>query len=127
MASKRYELKTSRRKIFKPLHEEPGAFHLDYILLPYGQYYAKTKDYLDAKKGDILRFYNGPEYEIDSVSLIKQDRVCDILCRMRYGIAWKVAFAKWQSNAILEGYGRQALSTQECLLVIYGKKKTDTD
>lgn len=116
------ESRTSKRQILKPSHEEPGAFHLDYILLPYGIFYEKTNKFLEAKKGDTLRFFNGPEYPIDSVSLIKQDRVCDILCRMRYGVSWKVAFEKWKSYARLEGYGRDILSTDECLLVVYGKE-----
>jgi len=108
------------------MHEEPGEFYLDYILLPYGEYYSKTKDFLDAKTGDTLRFFNGPEYEIESVTLIPQDKMCDLLCRMRYGISWKVAFEKWRSYAILEGNGKRVLSTKECLFVVYGKKK-DSD
>lgn len=96
--------------------------YLDYILLPYGVFYEKTKNFLDARKGDILRFFNGPEYEIHSVSLIPQDRVCDILCRMRYGISWEVAFSKWLRYARMEGHGKDILSTRECLLVVYDKK-----
>lgn len=99
---------------------------LDYILLPYGIFYERTKPFLNAKKGDTLRFYNGPEFAIDSVSLIKQDRICDILCRMRYGIAWGVAFKKWQRYALLDGYGRDILSKEECLLVVYEKSKGES-
>lgn len=123
--SERYENRPNRRTTFKPNHAEPGDFYLDYILLPYGIYYDKTKQFADAKQGDILRFYNGPEYIIDSVSLIKQDRVCDVLCRMRYGISWKAAFEKWKQYAMLEGNGRDILSTEECLLVVYEKRKPE--
>jgi len=120
---KHFELKTSRQKVFKPLHRVPGEMQLDYILLPYGLFYNKTKDFLNAKKGDILRFFNGPEYEIDSVALIRQDRLCDILCRMRYGISWDKAFAQWKKYALLEGNGHDVLSTTECLFVAYVKKE----
>lgn len=121
---KYFELKTSRRKIFKPLHRVPGELQLDYILLPYGMFYDKTKDFVNAKKGDILRFFNGPEYEIDSVALIPQDRLCDILCRMRYGISWDKAFAQWKKYALLDGNGHDVLSTTECLFVAYAKKES---
>ena len=121
----KFEDRPNRRTIFKPNHAEPGEFYLDYVLLPYGIYYDKTKPFADAKQGDILRFYNGPEYVIDSVSLIKQDRVCDVLCRMRYGISWKAAFEKWKQYAMLEGNGKDILSTEECLLVVYEKRSPE--
>lgn len=115
------ESRKTRRVTFKPNHSEPGAFHLDYILLPFGTFYDKTNKIAEAKKGDKIRFFNGPEYLIDNVSLIKQDKFCDILCRMRYGIPWQNAFAKWQSYARMEGYGKDILSTEECILVVYEK------
>lgn len=112
----------SRRRIFRPNHFEPGDFCLNYILLPYGIFYEQTKVFLDAKKGDILRFYNGPDYEIDCAYLIPQDKTCDVLCRMRYGIPWNKAFKKWQSYAFLEGHGRDILSREHCILVVLGTK-----
>ena len=112
-----------KKNIFKPNHAVPGEFFLDYILLPYGIYYDKTNVFLKAKKGDILRFFNGPEYPIDSVSLIKQDRFCDILCRMRYGISWNAAFDRWLRYARMEGHNKDILSTEECLLVVYDKDR----
>lgn len=116
---KRLESRTTRRRTFKPPHKDPGPFRLGYILLPYGQFYDTTKDIAAGKKGDTLRFFNGPEYQISSVMLIRQDKLCDFLCRMRYGISIMVAFEKWKSNAILEGYGKDILSKEECILVIY--------
>ena len=111
-----------RRKILKPKHEEPSSeFWLDYILLPYGEFYNTTKQFATAKKGDTLRFHNGPEYPIYAVFRIKQDKMCDFLCRMRYKCPWSVAFEKWKGYARIEGYGSDILSTQECYLVIYEK------
>lgn len=109
-------------KVFKPAHEEPGNFRLNYILLPYGEFYQKTKEFLDAKAGDTLRFYNGPDVRIESVMLIACDKTCDFLCRMRYGITWDKAFAKWLSYARLEGHGKDILSRTKCLLVVYENK-----
>lgn len=107
-------------KILKPAHAEPSDFWLDYILLPYGQYYKPTLGFKDAKKGDILRFHNGKDYYIERVFLIQQDHMCDILSRMRYGIPWKEAFRRWQSNAVLEGNDRNVLSQDLCFWVVYG-------
>lgn len=109
-------------KIFKPAHEEPGNFRLNYILLPYGEFYQKTKEFLEARAGDTLRFYNGPDVRIESVMLIACDKTCDFLCRMRYGITWDKAFAKWLSYARLEGHGKDILSRAKCILVVYENK-----
>ena len=111
-------------KIFKPSHAEPGSFWLDYILLPYGEFYSKTRDLLSAKKGDVLRYFNGGEYPIDSVHLITQDRVCDVLCRMRYGISIVAALRKWRDNARIEGNGPNVISDKQCILVVLDKDVT---
>lgn len=112
-------MNVGRKKIFKPAHEEPGRMWLNYILLPYGEYYDKTKVFLDAKEGDIIRFFNGGEFRIKSVMLIACDKTCDFLCKMRYGITWDKAFARWLSYARLEGNGKDILSKTKCILVVY--------
>lgn len=117
------ESRKNRTRIFKPSHEEPKDFYLDYILLPYGQFYEKTRVFLEAKTGDILRFFNGPEFPIESVTLIKCDKVCDILCRMRYGISWEAAFSRWCRYVMLEGNGRSILSKEECIFVVYRRNR----
>ena len=112
---------TDKKALFKPHHSEPEKPFLDYILLPYGAYYDKTRGILDAKKGDILRFFNGPEYPIDTVQLLPSDKFCDILCRMRYGVKYEVAFRKWLTYARMEGHGKDILSKDYCILVVYDK------
>lgn len=105
-------------KIFRAKHSEPGDFRLGYILLPCG--YAYNADYSNAKKGDILRLFNGGDYRIFSVKKLKISSIeCDILCRMRYGITIKGALSRWQMNAKLEGHGMRAVSEDECLWVVY--------
>lgn len=113
----------ARRKIYKVAHAEPGKFWLNYILLPYGEYYEKTKRVLDATPGETLRFFEGPDVTIESVFLIACDKTCDFLCMMRYGITWDKAFAKWQSYARLEGHGKDILSRAKCILVVYENSK----
>lgn len=107
-------------RVFKPAHAEPGSFNLNYILLPYGEFYQKTRVFLEAKRGDILRFFNGPDYTIDSVVLISEPKLCDVLCRMRYDISWAVAYDKWLSYARLEGHGKDILCYDKCICIFYG-------
>lgn len=109
-------------KVFKPAHEEPGDMLLNYILLPYGEFYEKTKVFLDAKSGDTMRFFNGPEVKIESAFLIPCDKTCDFLCKMRYGITWDKAFSRWLSYARMEGNGKNILSKNHCILVVYENK-----
>ena len=105
--------------VFKPDHEEPRDFYLGYILLPFGMYYEKTYKFLKAKQGDILRFYNGPEYPINRVLLISEPVMCETLCRMRYGISWEAAYNKWLSYARLEGHGKDIIVKNMCIAVFY--------
>lgn len=105
-------------KTFKVAHSEPGEFRLGYILLPYG--YAYNKDIANAKKGDIISIFDGGNYKIHAVRLIKiKSPECGILCRMRYGIPIAGALTRWQMNAKMEGHGMRAVSEDECLWVVY--------
>lgn len=106
-------------KTYKVQHLEPSTPWLGFILLPYGEFYRPTKDLLKAKPGDILRFFQGSDYAIERVMKIPQDSVCDMLCRIAYGIPWAVALKKWQSYAMLEGNDRNVISSDYCLWVIY--------
>lgn len=92
---------------------------MGFILFPYGEFYPPAKRLGAAKKGDILRFYNGGEYPIERVLQIRQDEFCDMLCRIRYGIPWRAAFRRWESNVVLEGHDRGVLSKEFCLWIIY--------
>ena len=115
----------AKTKIWKVNHSEPGRFWLDYILLPYGAFYEKTKRLLDAKPGDTLRFFNGPDRPIDKVMLIPCDSLCDYLCLMRYGIDWSKALERWTRYARLEGHAKGILSTEQCILVIFHAEDSD--
>ena len=107
------------QKIFKPDHQAPLGFTMEYILLPYGHFYERTKVFLKAKKGDTLHFFDGLDKAIVTVKLIPQDRLCDLLCQMRYGISWRVAFQKWCQYAELQGHGKDILSKTQCIIVFY--------
>lgn len=106
-------------KILKANHELPNKFWLGYILLPFGNFYSKTKPFLDAKPGDILRFHNGPDVKIEKVMLIDCNEMCNYLCQMRYGIPWDKALEVWLRYARMEGNDADVLSKYKCLLVFY--------
>ena len=125
-SSVKFESRKNSRKTFKPKHKLPGQFFSDYILLPYGMYYENTKIFLDAKTGDIIRFFNGPECKIESVTLVSGKRMCDILSRIRYGIPWKVAFETWRRYAMMEGHGKDILSENECIMIVFERNEQDT-
>lgn len=111
------------KKIYKVPHELPGCFRSDYILLPYGEFYNKTKIVLEARSGDTLRFFNGPDVIVLRVMTVSDIQVIDFLCRMRYGITWEAAFKKWLSYARLEGHSRDIISKDKCIVVSYEKDK----
>jgi hypothetical protein len=114
-------------KIFRAPHELPSPLRYDYILLPYGVYYKKTAEFLDAKASDTLRFFNGPDVPIVSVQLVEQRSVVDALCLMRYGVPWMAAFRKWLSYARMEGNGRDILDKDKCIMVVYGSTETASE
>lgn len=109
-------------KEYKAYQEASGDPWLGYVLLPYGMYYEKTRVLLDASAGDILRFFNGPDVRIESVMLIPCDKMCNFLCKMKYGITWDIAYQQWLRYARLEGHGKDILDKEKCILVIYNAK-----
>lgn len=110
------------KKIYRPMHTEPGPFRLNFILLPYGEMYKPAQDLLSAKRNSVLRIYDGGDYLIDSVYHITNWQMCDMLSRMRYGVPWESVYQTWNVNVRAEGYGKDALKRNECIMVVYGKK-----
>ena len=109
-------------KLFRTGHEDPGEFRLDYILLPYGLFYEKTACVLKARRGDRLRFFNGPDCLIVKAMVVEGD-LCDLLCRMRYGVAWRIAYQKWLLNARMEGFGKDVFFEDKCIFVVIDKNE----
>ena len=104
-------------RIYKPMHTLAGPLHYDFILLPYG--YSYNREYLEANDGDILQFVEGESRKIKFVKKISLDAVADILCRIRYGKPLVNVLSLWRNDALVLGHGIQAVSDDECLLVVY--------
>lgn len=120
----RYLTTSRQKKTFKIAHMDPGALHLDFIILPVG--YSYNSDIANAKKSDILRLGDGSEHEIFTVQKIQTKKpIADLLCRIRYGITLRGCVMRWKMNAKLEGHGEKAVSEDECLMVVFSTDEYD--
>jgi hypothetical protein len=111
-------------KVFRTNHAQVGGFSMDYMLLPIGFRY--NDEWLKAKAGDKLYLTTGGEHIIRYVrKLPMKSTFTDILCRVRYGMTLAGVLQRWQLNASLEGHGKQCISTDECLWVVYEKDEEE--
>lgn len=115
-----------KRTTYRTTHSDPGEFPFGFILLPYGEFYSKTAVLLEARKGDILRFHNGPDVAIERVVVVDGKEACDALCIVRYGVLWNVALSRWISYAVMEGNGKDILYRTKCLMVVYKNNIDET-
>lgn len=115
-----------KKKVFNAKHLEPGEFQMGYILLPMG--YSYNAEWRGAKKGDYVRMHDGGKYKISSVRIVKvKGGLAELLSRIRYGISIAGCLQRWKENAKLEGHTSAAISTDECLWVIYEKNEETDD
>jgi hypothetical protein len=106
-------------------HESPfeGEYRstLRFILIPYGMYYGDIPK--NAGHGDRIRFNNEDEAEILSVATVEiNTKLASTLCRMRYFTNFTTMFRMWIKRAQIIGAGRDAISSEQCLLVWHGDK-----
>ena len=105
-------------KKIKLAYAAPGDIRLGFILLPVG--YAYNIDIASAKKGDIIRFVDGDDYQVFNVLRLKlKSPITKMLCLIRYGITIDGALMRWRNNAKMEGHGINVVSDEECLFVTY--------
>lgn len=110
----------SKRKYYKVFHDTPRDFHADYILLPLG--YTYNREFLSVSEGSLLKFGDGKVYPLLRCGVLEIDNpATEGLCFARYGITLRKAMKLWKTNALAQGYGVNAVSDDECLILIYGK------
>ena len=115
-----------QRKIIRIHHAASGPLRLDYVVLPVG--YSYNRDVAGAKHGDTLRLFDAGDHEIVCVRRLKIDKPeTDLLCRIRYGITARACLSRWKINAQMEGHGAKAVSTEECLWVIFKTNELDSE
>ena len=111
----------AKSKYHKVFHDTPGDFHADYILLPLG--YSYNREFLSVSEGGLLKFGDGKVYPLLRVDVLSiKNPATEGLCFARYGITLRKALQIWRTNAFAQGYGRNAVSDEECLIIIYGKE-----
>lgn len=122
----RFEKEYRPRRKYKPQHQTPKDFHLDYILLPSGANY--NTQWEKAKGGDMVYFVDGGSGEVVSVRKIRVDQAeTDLLSWIRYGISIKRCLQIWSDIAVLEGNGRNAISDMYCYWVVFNKNYETDD
>ena len=111
----------AKKKYYKVFHDTPRDFHADYILLPLG--YSYNREFLSVSEGTLLKFGDGKVYNmLKSGILDLRNPATEGLCFARYGITLRKALQIWKTNAFAQGYGRNAVSDEECLIIVYGKE-----
>ena len=115
---------TAKRVKLKAFHDTPRDFHADYILLPLG--YSYNREFLNVSEGDLMRMGDGKVFPVLRTGILSlRNPATEGLCFARYGITLRSAQRVWKTNAFAQGYGKDALSDEECLIVIYGKKEDE--
>ena len=108
--------------MFKINHSSPGDVYADFILLPLGL--KMNRNIISYKSGDRIKFLDGKVYYIISAGVLDiSNPVVAGLCFLRYGITLKKMMLHWTESAIAYGYGKKAVSKEECLLIVYGSKE----
>lgn len=108
--------------MFKINHSSPGNVYADFILLPLGL--KMNRNIISYKRGDRIKFLDGKVYYIISAGVLDMGNpVVAGLCFLRYGITLKKLMLHWTESAIAYGYGKKAVSDEECLLIVYGSKE----
>lgn len=94
------------------------------VMIPVGLYYNRKTQ--NAKKGDTIVFKDSnEEYKIEDLCYMDLNTsVARMLCRYIYKYELDAVMKRWQSNAVIEGNGRKAVSCNKCLIIRYGKKNT---
>ena len=111
----------AKNKYHEVFHDTPRDFHADYILLPLG--YSYNRGYLGFHEGDFLKFGDGKVYRFLRADVLDMRKPkAEGLCFMRYGITLRKALQIWRTNAFAQGYGRNAVSDEECLIIFYGEE-----
>lgn len=111
----------SKKKYHKVFHDTPRDFHADYILLPLG--YSYNREFLSVSEGSLLKFGDGKVYPLLRCGVLDVNNpATEGLCFARYGITLRKALKLWKTNALAQGYGINAVSDEECLIIIYGEE-----
>ena len=83
-------------------------------LVPYGLYL--NNGIKSARKGDVIEFFDGWRSEQRILKLIHGEYINKT-----------ELFKRWNSVCVVEGYGRNAFNTDECVLILVEPRKSNED
>lgn len=113
-------LKMGEPKVVRVLHLAHIKEDKGLALFPIGGRY--NKDLAELRKGDFIQFESGEKFEVVSVALLNlHSAIAEQLCRYIYGHSLKTVTSRWGHNAVLEGFPRDCVSTEQCIQVHYKK------
>lgn len=100
-------------------------------LVPYGLYL--NNGIKSARKGDVIEFFDGWRSEqrvLKSKCTVEiNSSVFAFLAKLIHGeyINKTELFKRWNSVCVVEGYGRNAFNTDECVLILVEPRKSNED
>lgn len=87
-------------------------------LFPFGERY--NRELMQLRQGDIIRFQSGEEYPIIAVAVMNLNAaIAEFMCRYIYGKPLARVKEQWGVNAIAEGYSRDCINQDRCLIIYY--------
>lgn len=107
------------KRIFSVSHRPVKEYNIDFILLPLG--YRYNTEFLEAKTGDIIQFFDGEKHMIYSVgSISSKTKVADILSVACYGKPIMRVKQLWRNEMVKLGHREDSI-TDQILVIGYGK------
>jgi len=89
-------------------------------MLPVGAYY--NRDLQQARQGDFIMFDDDDKnkYRIERVAQLDlNSQIAVLLAGYIYGSTLQSIFVRWRSTAVIQGFTKNAVSTNKCLVIEY--------
>lgn len=101
-----------------------SRFRSNLIILPIGLYY--NREIRKIKPGDYVEFSDGVERRVEFALLMPiHGALTEYLCRKTYTGAMQVVMKRWYANALMEGFGRDVIDTEQCLMIFFERETND--
>lgn len=92
-------------------------------LFPLGERY--NRELTKLRKGDSIRFQSGEVFNVVSVAVMNlRTAVAEQMSRYIYKQPLSRVTSQWGHNAVLEGYPRDCVSDEQCLMIHYEPNET---
>jgi hypothetical protein len=91
------------------------------LLLPVGVYYNKALN--NAKRGDVLVFWNGEKHKIIHIGRVPLlSSIAGFLAKYIYNTSVQIMMQHWVAEALRNGYTKKAIEEEYCIIVSYDKQ-----